>query len=299
MPTVHPSAIVSPEADLAPDAQIGPFCVLEGPVRLATGVRLISGVHLRGRVDVGEGSTLYPGVCVGFPAQHLKIDHDADNAGVRIGARCTLREHVTVHSPMPNTDGQHEHPTTLGDRVYMMATAHVGHDARVEDDAILVNGALVGGHAHVASGVNMGGLSAVHQFTRVGRLVMLSGMMGVSMDVPPFCLVSEHNRLFGINAVGMRRAGIPREEITAAREAFRRAFKPELTPDRIREELDRLATSSACVAEMRDFVAEAKRPVCFGPSRPQRGMMPMIKALRRQQDDLAPAATFDDDRDEL
>jgi len=293
MPTpasVHPSAIVSPEAELAPGVSVGPGCVLEGPVRLSPGVRLIAHAYLRGPIEIGEGTTLYPGVCVGFPAQHVKIDHDAPTVGVRIGAHCTLREHVTIHAPMPNTDGQHDVPTTIGDRVYMMASAHVGHDATVEDDAILVNGAVVGGHARVGRGVNMGGLSAVHQHTRVGRLVMLSGMMGVSMDTPPFCLVSEHNRLFGINVVGMRRAGIAREEITAVREAFRRAFKREQTPDAVRAALDDLAAGSACVAEMRDFVAEAKRPICFGPSRPQRGMMPMIKALRRGSYD---AGAFD------
>jgi UDP-N-acetylglucosamine acyltransferase len=290
MPNVHPSALVSDQAELAPDSSVGPNCILEGPVTLGPGVRLIANVYCRGPARIGAGTTVYPTASLGLPAQHRAIDHDTPTAGIEIGQRCVIREQVTVHAATND-----ETPTIVGNDVYMMVGSHAGHDARVDDRVTMVNHAVLGGHAHVAEGANLGGLTAIHQHGRVGRLALISGGVACAMDVPPFCLVAERNRVCGINVVGMRRAGIPGGEITATREAFRRIFKRVLTtPDTIAE-LEQLAQHSECVGELRDFFnAAGHRTICVGPARPPRNMIPFLRELRKGN---TPAGVLDDAED--
>lgn len=282
MPTIHPSAVVSADAVLAPGVEIGPGCVLSGPVTLGEGVRLIGHVHLSGPVTVGEGTEIYPFACVGFPGQDFKFKRGDRTAGVRIGKGCILREGVTVHA------ATNDHtPTSVGDRVFMMAYSHAGHDARIGDSVIMVNGAGVAGHGQVGDGAILSGAALVHQFCRIGRMAFISGGAATSMDVPPFCILAERQRLGGVNLVGMRRAGIPREQITEVRRAFRDVFRKVMPRDQMVAILrDRGATCPA-VMEMAEFVAASKRGICHGPMHPPRLIGGWIKALVRGDVDVA------------
>jgi UDP-N-acetylglucosamine acyltransferase len=265
MPTVHPTAIVSKHTELAEDAQIGPYCVLDGAVTLGPGVRLISHVVLRGPVEVGAGTQVWPFAAIGCPPQDYKFGPDSVTAGVRIGQGCLIRESVTIHA---STSA--DRPTTIGDRVFMMASTHAAHDCTVEDEVVMVNYAGLAGHAHVGRKATLSGGAIVHQFCRIGRLAFMSGGTGVSADVPPFCVVNERQRLGGVNLVGMRRAGMDRAEITAVRRAFREALRPSLPRAETIGILERLGTEWPAVAEMAEFVRTAKRPVCPGRGRPPR-----------------------------
>lgn len=278
MPRIHPTAIVTGDCSLEADVEIGPGCVLTGPVRLDRGVRLIGHVYLTGPVRIGDGTVVYPFTCIGFPPQDTKFAEGSPTAGVEIGARCVLREQVTVHASWSP-----EIPTRVGHRVFMMAQSHVGHDAQVGNDVVMVNVSGVAGHARVGDGATLGGSALVHQHTRIGRLAFLSGGTAVSADVPPFCTLVERNRLGGINLVGMRRAGIPRDEITRARAAFRDVFRPALPRGEMLAILEARSAESAVVAEMARFVREAQRPICAGAGRPPRLLAAWLHAWRRGQ----------------
>ncbi len=264
-PKIHPSAIIDPEAELSPGVEIGPHCTLRGAVKLGPGVTLIANVYLQGPLEVGEGTTIYPNASIGFPPQDYKFKPGMASAGVRIGSQCILREGVTIHaaSKAPGAGP----PTILGDRCFMMVQSHMGHDARVGNDAILCNGAMMGGHSELGDRVTLSGNVAVHQFVRVGRLSMLSGLTAVSRDVPPFCLVGGRNTIHGLNAVGLRRNGVSRDEITLLRRAFREAFRARLPRAEQLEILTQLGRQSPCVQEMADFCAASKRGMVAPPSR--------------------------------
>lgn len=265
MPSIHPTAVVSPECELADDVQIGPLCVLEGAVRLGPGVRLIASVYLKGPLEIGSGTQVWPFACLGAPPQDYKFGPDSITAGVVVGSDCIIREHATV-----NAATRDDKPTRLGDRVFLMVSSHVGHDAAVGDDVILVNNTTIGGHAQVAAKVTLSGGCMVHQFCRIGRLVFMSGGSGVSSDVPPFCVVSDRQRLGGVNLVGMRRAGMDRDEITAVRRAFREVFRKPVTRAEMLAYLDDEGQRWPAVAEMAEFVRTAERPICAGKGRPPR-----------------------------
>jgi len=257
MPTVHPSAIVDPLAELADDAQIGPFCVVEGPVKLGPGVRLISNATISGPATIGANTVVYPGACIGLPPQDYKFTDDMPTAGVVIGRDCIIREHATVHAA-----SRVERPTTLGDGVFMMVNSHVGHDSIVGDAVILVNNSCLAGHTEVHEKATLSGAVLLHQHGRVGRLAMCSGGSILSNDVPPFCMTANRSMLVGLNIIGLRRAGMPADEINAIKRAYREVFRINPNRTELLEMLDERAVNSACVAEMAEFVRASKRAIC-------------------------------------
>jgi len=259
MPDVHPTAQISPEAEIADDARVGPWCVLEGRVTLGPRVRLLGNVSINGPATIGAGTTIYPFACIGYPGQDFKFALDHPTAGVAVGQDSVIREHVTIHAAT-GTD----RPTTIGDHVMMMVGSHAGHDASVGDDAVLVNAVLLGGHVHVGAQAVLGGGAVFHQHVRVGRLAMVSGGSRCAAEVPPFCMAVERNLFSGVNVVGLRRAGVHREEISRLRRACREAFASRLSRDDMIERLRPHAQQSPMVAEVLEFVATASRPICTG-----------------------------------
>ncbi|MGD9690774.1 MAG: acyl-ACP--UDP-N-acetylglucosamine O-acyltransferase [Phycisphaerales bacterium] len=281
MPQVHPTAFVAPECELADDVKIGPYCVLTGCVVLGPGVELIGNVYIQGPTRIGAGTTLYPFVCVGFEGQDVKFKRGQASAGVTIGEKCILREHVTV-----NAATQTERPTRLGDRGFMLIGSHIGHDATVGNDVTFVNAAVVGGHGVIGDNVLLGGQAAVHQFVRVGRFAHIAGDCAVSQHVPPFCTVNERNRIGGINRVGLRRAGMSRPHITAVVEAYTSILRDPRTNEVAIAELRALARRSECpaVTEMADFIEACKttgRGIAPGMGKPPRDAVAWFKAAAR------------------
>jgi len=256
MAKIHPTSIVSRESELAEDVEIGPFCIITGPVRLGPGTRLLSHVCLNGPLTMGEGNLVYPGVCIGFPGQDVKFKLGDPTPGVRIGAQNIFREHVTIHAAT-----KPDAPTTIGNRVFMMACGHVGHDARVADNVVMVNNSALGGHAEVQESATLGGGALIHQFGRVGKLSMIGGGCALSNDLPPYCLVYHPDLLIGINQVGCRRSGMPREHITRLRAAFRRVFWRQVTNTERLAILRELGRDCPPVLDMATFIEQSKRPI--------------------------------------
>lgn len=259
MPKIHATAVVSKEAILADDVEIGPFCILDGRVTLGAGVRLLSHVNLFGPIEIGSETIVYPGACLGFPAQDFKFKPGMPTNGVKIGSGCIIREHVTVHAAT-----KPERPTLIGDRVFMMVNSHAGHDARVHDDVVLVNGSLLAGHSEVESKAIVSGNVAVHQFNRVGRFAMVSGGSVISLDVPPFGIITGRNILRGVNVIGMRRNGFSAKDINIVRRAFREyLIKPCLREESLAG-LRAGAAECPALEEIAVFIEKSKRGMARG-----------------------------------
>lgn len=249
---VHPTAIVEKSVRLAPGVEVGPGCILRGDVSIGAGTRLIANVCVEGPCDIGENNTIYPFACIGFAPQDYKFTPGVTpTAGVRIGSNNLIRESVTIHAASKTA-----HPTELGDRCMLMVNSHLGHDTVIGNDVILANGALLAGHVRVGSNVMLSGNTAIHQFCRVGRFAFVSGGTVSAVDVPPFCIMGVRNTVTGLNRVGMRRNGVPREDITLIDKAYRTVLVPRLPRDEMLSALADLANQSVYVRELRDFIAE-------------------------------------------
>ncbi|MGA1223309.1 MAG: acyl-ACP--UDP-N-acetylglucosamine O-acyltransferase [Phycisphaerales bacterium] len=215
MPRIHPSAILDGDISLADDVEVGPGCILRGRISLGAGCVLVQGVHLHGPLEMGAGNIVYPGAAIGFAPQDKGFHPSKEGAGTVVGDGNVFREHVTIHRATRD-----DRPTRIGSRGYWMASSHAGHDVQVGDDCVFANNTLFGGHAEIADRVVSGGGAAVHQFARVGRGAMLSGLAGVSKDVCPFFTVTNTNYIGSYNRIGMRRGGFAQADIDTVREIY-------------------------------------------------------------------------------
>jgi UDP-N-acetylglucosamine acyltransferase len=215
----HPAASISPEAEIGENVAIGPFAVIEGGTRLGDGCVIEAGAQVRRGTTLGESCFVGAGAVIGGDPQFRGFDVRIPS-GVRAGTSNTFREHVTVHRSI--LEGGE---TILGEGNYLMAGAHVGHDCVLGNENTLANNVLLGGHVEFGNQSFVGGGSVFHQFVRVGDLVMVQGLSGFSLDLPPFVLAAEVNTVVGLNAVGLKRAGIDPKDRAALKEAFRQIYR--------------------------------------------------------------------------
>ena len=256
-PAIHPTAIVAAGASLGVGVEIGPYCVVSEGAILEDGVRLLSHVAIANRTEIGAGTTIYPFASIGHAPQDLK--YRGEESLLRIGARCQIREHVTIN---PGTEGGGL-LTEIGDDCLLMVGAHVAHDCRLGRNVILANNATLGGHVTVGDFVSIGGLSAVHQFVRIGAYAMIGGMSGVEHDVIPYGLVKgDRARLAGLNLIGLERRGFDRKSIDNLRAAYRTVFGAEGTLASRVDAAEALYALDESVARMITFIRSTDRPLC-------------------------------------
>ncbi|MGA2231250.1 MAG: acyl-ACP--UDP-N-acetylglucosamine O-acyltransferase [Tepidisphaeraceae bacterium] len=254
MPYIHPTAIVDADSELADDVKIGAYCIIKGGVRIGPGTVVEEHSHIHGRAILGSGCRIGPAAYVGMAPQDTK--YKGTPTWLIVGNEVIIRETASVHR---STDPGEDHATRIGDRCFIMASAHVGHNSVVENDVILANGVLLAGHTFIGERAFLGGGFTFHQFCRIGRLAVIAGNEALSQDVPPFAAV-RYRHLKGYNAVGCRRAGLSAETLSAIRAVYR-CFRVNRTmPNAIqavREQVPQLPE----VREILDFISTSKRGV--------------------------------------
>jgi len=255
---IHPSAVIESGAELGDGVTIGPFAVIGSEVVMGEGCRIHSHAVVGGRTRIGARTEIFPFASIGLRPQDLK--YRGEPSELVIGSDTVIREHVTMN---PGTEGGGM-VTRVGDRCLIMVGSHVGHDCDVGNGVIMANNATLAGHVRVQDHAVLGGLSAVHQFVRIGRNAMVGGVTGVERDVIPFgSVVGDRARLSGINIIGMRRRGFDRDDINAVRKAYRLLFASEGTfQERLQEVADEFS-GCAPVMEIVDFIREdSSRKIC-------------------------------------
>ena len=261
--SIHPSAVVEPGAKLDPDVEIGPLAVVYAGARLGAGTRVGSQCTIYGEVSLGENNVVHPGAVLGGPPQSVGFDIRLPSR-VEIGAWNVFREGVTVHRS-EREDGV----TRIGNHGFFMANSHIAHDCVVGDHVIMANNSKLAGHAEIGERVFMSADTMVHQFTRVGRLAFMQGKAGITLDLPPFTIAAGSNRIAGVHAVGLRRAGVSESSRKALQRVYRALFLSGRQLARVLEELgDDL--HDPYVAELVGFIRSSRRGV-LRRQRTQRG----------------------------
>ena len=214
MSGIDPTARIDSGAVLGKDVSVGPYCVVGPNVAIEDGCRLLAHVHVTGHTTLGAGTVVYPFASLGTPPQSVK--YKGGPTRLVIGQQCEIREHVTMNTGTEESGGV----TEVGARCLFMVGVHVAHDCRVGNDITFANNATLGGHVSVGDGVFIGGLSAVHQFARIGEGAMIAGITGVPGDIIPFGFArGSYAELVGINVVGMKRRGFSRDDMRRLRRA--------------------------------------------------------------------------------
>ena len=253
---IHPTAVVEPDARIGVDVEIGPFSVI-GP-HAVIGERTIvrSHVVIEGEVVIGSSNFIGHGAVIGAPPQDVSFSPER-NTGVEIGDDNIIREYCTIHRG--SAEGT---VTKIGNKNFLMAGAHIGHNCVIGNNVIIANNCLLAGHVRVDDGAFLGGGSTFHQFMHVGRFVMVQGSSAFGKDLPPFVIAAERNSVFGVNMVGLRRAGFSAKDRGEIKMAFKLLYESGLN---VGQALEKAATmkfgDAAC--EFFDFVAKAKqRGIC-------------------------------------
>jgi len=239
-------AVVSTEAQLAPDVTVGPFSIIGAQVRI--GPRTLIGPHvvINGPTTMGADNRVFQFASIGDAPQDKK--YRGEPTQLVIGDRNVFRESCTINRGTTHDKGV----TYIGDDNLFMAFSHVAHDCVIGSNTVFANSVALGGHVEVGDWVILGGLTAIHQFTKIGAHAFLGGGAILSRDVPPYVMVAGNPAVpHGVNAEGLRRRGFTEEQIRHIREAYRLLYRSDL---KLADALARLAPLAQERPEVRTFV---------------------------------------------
>lgn len=249
-------ALVSPEARLAADVTVGPFTVIGPGVEI--GPRTIVGPHalINGPTSIGADNHLFQFTSIGDAPQDKK--YRGEPTRLVIGARNVFREFCTINRGTTHDKGV----TTIGDDNLFMACSHVAHDCTVGSRTVFANSAVLGGHVEVGDWVILGGLSAVHQFCKVGAHAFIAGGAMVRQDVPPYVMVQgDPAAPYAVNSEGLKRRGFDEGQIRAIREAYRILYRSDLKLAEARARLEPLAAERSEIKAFVDFIQASTRSI--------------------------------------
>ncbi|OGR86359.1 MAG: acyl-[acyl-carrier-protein]--UDP-N-acetylglucosamine O-acyltransferase [Elusimicrobia bacterium RIFCSPHIGHO2_02_FULL_57_9] len=250
---IHPTAVTDPGAKIDPSVKIGPYAVIGPDVVLGAGTTV--GAHaVIEYTHMGRDNRIMPGAFVGTPPQDLK--YAGEHTILVMGDKNTVRECVTLNR---GTAAHGE--TRIGSGCLFMAYSHVAHDCIIGDGVILVNSVGVAGHVEIGDFSVVGGLVGIHQYVRIGRFCMLGGGSMIGKDIPPFCnCQGDRATLRGLNLLGMRRAGLPRETVQSIKDAYKTLF---LSGSRLEEAVAEVKSTAHAkeVLEMLGFIERSRRGI--------------------------------------
>ena len=239
-------AIVSAEAELAANVSIGPFSIIGSGVRIGRGTVVGPHVVINGPTTIGADNRFFQFASIGDAPQDKK--YQGEPTRLQIGDRNVFRESCTVNRGTTHDKGV----TLVGSDNLFMAYAHVAHDCVVGNNTVFANCAALGGHVEIGDWVILGGLTAVHQFTKIGAHAFLAGGAIVTRDVPPYVMVAGNPAApHAVNSEGLKRRGFTEEQIRNIRDAYRIVYRSDL---KLAEALVRLAPQADGRPEIRAFV---------------------------------------------
>lgn len=247
-------AVVSPQAKIAANVEIGPFSVIGADVQIGAGTWIGPHVVVDGPTSIGTDNKIYQFASIGGDPQDKK--YKGERTRLEIGDRNVFRESVTVNRGTVTGTGL----TRIGSDNLLMAYSHVAHDCRLGDQIVMANCATLGGHVELGNWVIMGGLTAVHQFTKVGDHCFLAHNTMVTRDVPPYVMAVGRPAVpHSVNSEGLKRRGFTEAQIRNIRRAYRVLYRSGLKLQPALEQLEGAAESQPEIRPFVDFIKASSR----------------------------------------
>ena len=220
---IHRTAIVDPTAHLGADVAVGPYAIVGPHVTVGERTSIAAHVVIERNTRIGAGVKVGYGTIIGNDPQDLK--YKGEETWVEIGDGTIIREYCTINRGTTATG-----KTAIGQRCFIMTYVHIAHDCVIGNDVILANGIQMAGHVSVEDRAIVSGLVPIHQFVRIGTYAFVGGGSRVNQDVPPFTkAVGNPVHLYGLNSVGLQRAGFSPDVKLALKRAYRLLFNSDLT----------------------------------------------------------------------
>ncbi len=252
---IHPTAIVDKKAELADDIQVGPYCFIGPNVRVGSGTKIGPQAVLDGFTTIGKKNKIFTGAVIGSITQDLK--YRGEESYVKIGDNNIIREYVTI-----NLGTKKGSSTVVGNNVLLMAYSHIAHDCVINDGAIIANAGTLAGYVTIEEKAVVGGLVGIHQFVRVGKLAIIGGCSKVVQDVVPYSNSDGHPlKIYGLNTVGLERAGISQRSRTRLKKAFKLLFNSGLSVSHALKRIKSEVPNCPEVAHLMEFVSTSERGI--------------------------------------
>lgn len=253
---IHPTAVVAPDAVLGEGVEIGAYAVIGPGIEIGNNTRIAAHAVIGGPARIGADNQIFPFASVGSAPQDKK--YRGEPTRIEIGDRNVIRECVTLNRGTTKEEGV----TRIGNDNLFMAYAHVAHDCRIGNQCVLANNATLGGHVHLDDWVIMGGLSAIHQFCKVGAHAFIANNAAVTRDVPPYVMaVGQPAAAHSVNAEGLKRRGFTPEQIRNIRNAFRLLYRSGLKLADAASQLGALAESQPEIRAIVEFLPRSTRSI--------------------------------------
>lgn len=255
---ISPLASINPKARIGKNVTIEPFAMIYGDVVIGDNCWIGSNVVIFDGARIGNDCKFFPGAVISAVPQDLK--YAGEPTTTEIGNGNIIRECVTI-----NRGTVASGKTAIGDKNLLMAYVHVAHDCIIGSNCILANGVTLAGHIEIEDHAIIGGLSAIHQFVRIGKHVMISGGSLVRKDVPPFTKCAHEPLSYvGVNAVGLRRRGYTNDQINVVQNIYRLLFVQNHSVKKGVEEIESAIASSSEREEVLSFIAKSQRGLMKG-----------------------------------
>ncbi|MDQ3160524.1 MAG: acyl-ACP--UDP-N-acetylglucosamine O-acyltransferase [Pseudomonadota bacterium] len=254
---IHPTAVIEPGARLGEGVSVGAFAFIENAVEIGDGTRIGPHCVIHGPTRIGRDNVLHGQSAIGGEPQDKK--YAGERVALEIGDGNSIREFVTINRGTGDGGGV----TRIGDRNWILAYTHIAHDCIVGNDCVFSNNATLAGHVTVGDHVILSGFTGVHQFCRIGAHAFIGMGAFVNGDVPPFLMVAQesYSKPRGINSEGLKRRGFDAGRINAIKRAYRALYMSGAKLDAAKIELSEIASDSADVRDMLDFIERGERPL--------------------------------------
>lgn len=253
---IHPTAIVNPKAELDEGVEVGPYTIIGPNVKIGKKTKIGPLVLLEGWVDIGKECSISKGVVIGTLPQD--VGFEKRKSFVKIGDRNIIREYTTIHRGTKAGSA-----TRIGNDNFLMAYSHVAHNCLIEDGVVLANQGTLAGYVTLEEKVMIGGLSAVHQYVKIGAHSIIGGCSKVVKDVPPYTKADGHpTRLWGLNYIALRRANFSPETRNALKKAYKILFRSGLNTTQALEKIENELESNPHIQHLCEFIRNSKRGIC-------------------------------------
>ena len=253
---IHPTAIIESDVELDYGVEVGPYSIIKKNVKIGANTKIGDRVTIEGWTTIGQSCEIFTGAVVGSITQDKK--YKGDKSFLHIGNGNKIREYVTIN---PGTGEGTE--TVIGDNNLLMAYSHVAHDCILHNNITLANVATLAGYVVIEDKSIVGGLSAVHQFVRIGTLASVGGCSKVVQDIPPYMMTDGHPaKAYGINSVGLDRAHIPKEEKMELKKAFKLIFKSGLLLKNVIKQIEDTFPKTPTIQTLLNFLRNSERGIC-------------------------------------
>ena len=233
---------------------------IDESVSIGEGTEIGEGVVIRKGVSIGKNCKIYPYAVIGEDPQDYSFH--GEESFVKIGDNNRIREFVTINKAVGEGES-----TELGDNNYLMAYSHVAHNAKIHNNVTIANSVQLAGHTIVEDFVNIGGLTAIHQGCRVGKLAMVSGMSATNKDLPPYFMFGLTPAIAAtINRHGLKKHGADNDAMNEIFKAFKIIYRSGVSLPQVIEKLKVENFKSAEVKYLISFLSDSKRGIKLGRS---------------------------------